>query len=118
LFLSSTKKFTTSNRLKKGQLIVLSDKKGKYCIVGYVIYVDTQVDVTFANNHTVKFGIKPYMKDATIFEFMGYLLDLSQASYREGFFGFEPKILWQRYCDPLTEIKKMVNHKVPLPFYG
>ena len=104
--------------MKKGQLIVLSDKKSEYCIVGYVVYVDAQVDATFSNNHTVKFGIKPYMKDATISEFMGYLLDLSQASYREGFFGFEPKILWQSYSDPLTEIKKMANHKVLLPFYG
>ena len=80
--------------MKKGQLILLSDKLGEYCILGNVVYVDTQVDVAFTDKHIVKFGIKPILKDATISEFMGYLLDLSQASYREGFFGFEPKILW------------------------
>jgi len=61
-------------------MIILSNKKGDNCILGYVVYVDTQADTTFASKHTVKFGIKPYLKDSNISEFMGYLLDISQAS--------------------------------------
>lgn len=47
-------------------MIILSDKRGEHCIMGYVVYVENIADATFASGHTVKFGVKPYLKDANI----------------------------------------------------
>jgi len=59
LFASKNVDFSKQNRLKEGQLIILSDEEFKLKLMGTVCFVDAKCDETFRKNKYVEFGIVP-----------------------------------------------------------